>query len=519
MINRAARGLNSDHSLLLLTLGLTAALGVTSSLMSAVLYGLFFLVLMTFCVTVASSLHEVLGARLILGLTVLLAALLVTLADFLLGLYLPALKKLWGLYLPLTVVSPLLLIWGFETSQAKPVPETFRLSLQTGGRFLLLLAGLGLLRELLGTGGLNLAPVSADLHLPWLTSLAPSVFVTAAGGFILLGLITALARAISLKVPAEAAKPAKPVKPPKPAKPAPAPRPEPKPQPVPPPRDAHPEPAREVPPAPVAAPPPPAEPEPQAPEAHPAPVSAEPPTAQPAPAFTLLNRHDPLDPGPAVVPESTETSHPETDLEGEQSEPAWQPVKPEWGETLDEVLAALGRNKDFERKRILVLGCGTGEEAYFYAMKLLEARKANSRLTFKVRGIDAFPARIATALEGIYPEVQVDFIPLDLKKDWMLKSREEEKRLARMNNEIRTWLEFEVADYLSEEIYFTKPADLITLNQPVDYLSEEKCAQLLRQIRTHLTRDGALWLKHPLPREAFPDGLKRTGEKIWRRRY
>ncbi len=188
-----------------------------------------------------------------------------------------------------------------------------------------------------------------------------------------------------------------------------------------------------------------------------------------------------------------------------------------WGETEESILHSLTKEKDFDKKRVLVIGCGTGEDVYVIAMRIIEYSRAKGRANFRIRGIDMFSARIETAKEGVYRESLLGDIPTDWKTRYLLRNKNEEARLVKMGQEIRNYVEFQSADFLSESIFFQKPADVIYVNQHLDFLPELKQTLLLTNIRQNLSRDGALIMRAEPDRNLMPDGWKKTGNSLFRK--
>ena len=118
---------------------------------------------------------------------------------------------LW-LYLPLLAVNCLSLqairlsarqvarqaaLQGEEGYQPVDVPLRFAIVLKGAGSYLVLASALGAFRELFGIGSLTLPGFGPDRFVLTLSSEAPlRLLVTPAGGFLLLGFLTALYRAI-----------------------------------------------------------------------------------------------------------------------------------------------------------------------------------------------------------------------------------------------------------------------------------------------------------------------------------
>jgi electron transport complex protein RnfE len=182
-------------------LSLAPLIGVSDSLVKSVGFllvlgsvGLLYFVLMK---TVAPLLRST--TRLLIGATI--AATLVTIAGLLLQAHALELYQALGIYLPLIGVQCLLLS-GADTDQHGGARGLLRLSGYYGATFMLL----GAVRELLGQASLlsNAQWLFGSNASRWQIDLFASasglhLAVLAPGGFILLGLVLAVANALRLR--------------------------------------------------------------------------------------------------------------------------------------------------------------------------------------------------------------------------------------------------------------------------------------------------------------------------------
>jgi len=210
---------------------------------------------------------------------------------------------------------------------------------------------------------------------------------------------------------------------------------------------------------------------------------------------------------PGAVDSPAETEVPATGT------PALEPDQ--WGEDLATVI---GAGSGGEKRRLLVIGSGNGELAYYVAMLCLDrAKTAGGDAGFRVRGVDHFSTRIETAIRGVYREHQVDFIPAAVKAAWMTRGQGEDRFLWKVANEPRLHVQFEVADFQHGQVFFPQPAHVIVLNQGIEYVTDDKKATLLKTVCTNLVAGGALVVTGPFKRELLPEGMKRTGTSVFRK--
>ena len=131
-----------------LFLGACPALGATGSLQSAVAMGVAVFAVMLLTALVMALLRRILPQRAVLAATVLTAALFVSAAQLVLHAMLPSVYKMLGVYLAVAAVNLLV----FSRSADNASGGWFGKVLVTGIEFLVVIAVVALLRELLGLG-------------------------------------------------------------------------------------------------------------------------------------------------------------------------------------------------------------------------------------------------------------------------------------------------------------------------------------------------------------------------------
>ena len=213
-----------------------------------------------------------------------------------------------------------------------------------------------------------------------------------------------------------------------------------------------------------------------------------------------------LPPLPSLVPAS-ETKKPEEPHEPEE----------EWGETLAGAVADLSSLGSSEKRRLLVIGSGNGELAYYLAMLCLDQAKTDKGFAFRVRGTDHFSTRVETALRGVYRDHQIEFVEPAVRDTWMIRGEGDDRYLWKVGDQPRLHVEFEVADFQQGKLFFPQPCHLIILNQGIEHVIDDKKVHLLKTICDRLLPGAALVVTGPLKRELLPEGMKRTGTAVFRK--
>ena len=190
-MNNFTKGIFSQNPSLKLLLGFCPTLAVTTSAINGLGMGL-----CTLGVLICSNIAISIVARFIqdnvrIPCYIVIIASFVTVTDLLLQAYLPELHKSLGIFIPLIVVNCLILGRAEAYANKNTVLNSLVDALGMGIGFTLVLTGLGIIREFLGSGsffgmGLNISnPIT--------------VFILPAGGFLTLGFTVALVNFISNK--------------------------------------------------------------------------------------------------------------------------------------------------------------------------------------------------------------------------------------------------------------------------------------------------------------------------------
>ena len=125
---------------------------------------------------------------------VVIIALLVTVADLFLAAKFPAISKALGPYVPLIVVNCIILGRAEAFAQKSPVLPSVMDALGIGIGYILSLAIMGGIRELLGFGSLfKFKILPGALFEPWIVMILP------AGAFLVFGILLALVNYISAR--------------------------------------------------------------------------------------------------------------------------------------------------------------------------------------------------------------------------------------------------------------------------------------------------------------------------------
>ncbi|MEK6790461.1 MAG: electron transport complex subunit RsxE [Deltaproteobacteria bacterium] len=186
------KGLWQDIPPFRLVLGTCPTLAVTNSVENGIAMGLATLFVLLCSNIIISAVRKYIAGQVRIAAYVVIIALVVTVADMFLAAMFPPISKALGPYVPLIVVNCIILGRAEAFAQKNPVLPSVFDALGIGIGFVMSLATMGVIREILGFGSiLNFKILSEAVFEPWIVMILP------AGAFMVFGGLVALVNFIS----------------------------------------------------------------------------------------------------------------------------------------------------------------------------------------------------------------------------------------------------------------------------------------------------------------------------------
>lgn len=177
-------GIITDNPTFVLLLGMCPTLGTTGSALTGMSMGLATLGVLVCSNMAIAAIKHLVPSKVRIPAYIVVIATFVTLLQFLMKAYLPALDATLGIFIPLIVVNCILLGRAEVFASRHSVMESFFDGLGIGLGFTVALTLLGSVRELLGLGTVFSFSVFPE-------SYGALLFVLAPGAFIVLGFLIA----------------------------------------------------------------------------------------------------------------------------------------------------------------------------------------------------------------------------------------------------------------------------------------------------------------------------------------
>jgi electron transport complex protein RnfE len=187
------KGLWQDIPPFRLVLGTCPTLAVTNSVVNGIAMGLATLFVLLGSNIIISAVRKYVSPQVRIAAYVVIIALLVTVADMFLAAYFPPISKALGPYVPLIVVNCIILGRAEAFAQKMPVVPSVMDALGIGIGYVLSLATMGFIRELLGFGSVFDIKLLGAWFEPW------TVMILPAGAFLVFGGLVAAVNYISAR--------------------------------------------------------------------------------------------------------------------------------------------------------------------------------------------------------------------------------------------------------------------------------------------------------------------------------
>jgi len=141
-------------------------------------------------------------------------------------------------------------------------------------------------------------------------------------------------------------------------------------------------------------------------------------------------------------------------------------------------------------------GCSTGEEPYTLAMVLSEYAVANPGFQFCILATDLCTTVLAKAKLGIFDAAAVGPVPQDLRRKYLMRSRDKEADAWRVVPELRDLVSFRQLNFMDAHYGVAEKADAIFCRNVIIYFDRPTQEQILTKLASYLLPGGYAFLGH-----------------------
>jgi chemotaxis protein methyltransferase CheR len=136
--------------------------------------------------------------------------------------------------------------------------------------------------------------------------------------------------------------------------------------------------------------------------------------------------------------------------------------------------------------------CSTGAEPYTLAMVLSEWSGSN----YEILATDLCTEVLQTAILGIYSEEMIAPVPMELRRRYLLRSRDAAANRVRIAPELRNRIQFRHLNLMDQDYSVKGPFDVIFCRNVLIYFDKQTQVLVLSRLCQHLAPGGHLFIGH-----------------------
>lgn len=162
-------------------------------------------------------------------------------------------------------------------------------------------------------------------------------------------------------------------------------------------------------------------------------------------------------------------------------------------------------------------GCSTGEEPYTLAMVLSEYAEAHPGFRFRILATDISTAVLEKAEMSVYTIDSVGPVAPELRRKYLLRSRDRSSNHVRVAPELRRLVEFRRLNFMDADYGLEQKADAIFCRNVLIYFDRPTQERILRRLTDCLMPGGFLFVGHSETLHDMRLPLTPAGTALYRR--
>lgn len=142
--------------------------------------------------------------------------------------------------------------------------------------------------------------------------------------------------------------------------------------------------------------------------------------------------------------------------------------------------------------------CSTGEEPYTMAIVAWEFAKARqlTRLNCHILATDLSTKALRKGKSAVYESDRVALVPMEIKKAYMLRSKDRKKNLVKMGKMLRDLVTFQHLNFMDTEYRIAKMYDVIFCRNCLIYFDNQTSEQIVTKLCQNLEPRGYFFVGH-----------------------
>lgn len=162
-------------------------------------------------------------------------------------------------------------------------------------------------------------------------------------------------------------------------------------------------------------------------------------------------------------------------------------------------------------------GCSSGEEPYTLAMVLSEFAERSPSFKYRIKGTDVSSDVLTKAKKAIYTERDVEPVPMQFRRKYLLRSRDNTNHLVKIKPEIQGKVQFEHLNLMDKQYSITGGMDIVFFRNVAIYFTKSTQEEIINKICRHLKSGGYLFIGHSESLFNMKVPVRQIGSTIYRK--
>jgi chemotaxis protein methyltransferase CheR len=167
--------------------------------------------------------------------------------------------------------------------------------------------------------------------------------------------------------------------------------------------------------------------------------------------------------------------------------------------------------------RVWSAGCSTGEEPYTLAMILELFRESDPEFEYSILATDISTRVLEKGATAIYDAEKIEPVPIELRKRFLLRSKDREKRLVRIQPHLRRRVSFQRVNLMQDDFGLDELYHVIFCRNVIIYFERKTQEALLAKLYDQLSPGGYLFLGHSETLTGMQLALRSVAPTIYRK--
>lgn len=161
--------------------------------------------------------------------------------------------------------------------------------------------------------------------------------------------------------------------------------------------------------------------------------------------------------------------------------------------------------------------CSRGHEPYTLAMVLAEFSRTWGQFPFRILATDISTRVLDIARKAVYDHEEIEPVPMGLRKKYLLRSKDREKKQVRIVPGLRGKVKFRRLNLMDKQYPNVEQMDVIFCRNVMIYFERQTQETLLTHLCQHLKAGGYLFVGHSEVIQSNQLPLVTQGASIYRK--